>query len=83
MSHMSFWRIPRIEFNFFPYKIQVKQRLTPGNALKRFEFADLLLPMISNKELYPMDLWFSDEAHFHHDGYVNKQTWRFWASENP
>jgi hypothetical protein len=28
-------------------------------------------------------LCFSDEAHFHLDGFVNKQNTRFWASENP
>jgi len=25
----------------------------------------------------------SDEAHFHLDGYVNKQNCRFWAAQNP
>jgi len=28
-------------------------------------------------------LMMSDEAHFHLDGYVNKQNCRFWAAENP
>jgi hypothetical protein len=29
------------------------------------------------------NVWFSDEAHFHLDGMVNKQKMWFWASENP
>ncbi|GFT19222.1 uncharacterized protein TNCV_303401 [Trichonephila clavipes] len=28
-------------------------------------------------------IWFTDEAHFHLNGFVNKQNWRFWGSENP
>jgi hypothetical protein len=37
-------------------------------------------------QLYPATLnclWFCDEAHFHLDGFVNKQNTRFWVSENP
>jgi hypothetical protein len=29
------------------------------------------------------NVWFSDEAHFHLDGMVNKQIVHFWALENP
>ncbi len=83
ISNSSFWRILRTEPNLFPYKIQIKQRLSPGNAAKRFEFADILLPMISNEELDPKQVWFSDEAQFYLDGYVNKQNWRFWGNQNP
>ncbi|GFY16844.1 uncharacterized protein TNCV_4338451 [Trichonephila clavipes] len=28
-------------------------------------------------------IWLTDEAHFHLNGFVNKQNWRFWGSENP
>ena len=83
MSSTSFWRILRTELNLFPYKIQIKQRLSPENAAKRLEFADIILPMIFNEELDPKQVWFSDEAHFHLDGYVNKQNWRFWGNQNP
>jgi hypothetical protein len=83
MSHQSFWKILRTQLDLFPYKIQVQQRLSSENALKRFEFADVLLPMISDGKINPKHVWFSDEAHFHLDGYVNKQNWRFWGNENP
>ena len=39
--------------------------------------------MIFHEEINVSDIWFSDEAHFYLDVYVNKQNWRFWGSENP
>ena len=29
------------------------------------------------------NMWFSDEAHFHLDGAVNKQNMRFWGTAKP
>jgi hypothetical protein len=35
-----------------------------------------------NNEVSFNNVWFSDKAHFHEDDVVNKQSVRFWASEN-
>ncbi|GBN37906.1 hypothetical protein AVEN_265072-1 [Araneus ventricosus] len=39
--------------------------------------------MIDNEGFDVGCIWFTDEAHFHLNGFVNKQNWRFWGSENP
>ncbi|GBN94833.1 hypothetical protein AVEN_207844-1 [Araneus ventricosus] len=39
--------------------------------------------MIDNEGFDVGCIWFTDEAHFHLNGFVNKQNWRFWVSENP
>ena len=38
---------------------------------------------IDRREININRVWFSDEAHFYLNGYVNKQNYRFWGSENP
>ncbi|GBN81747.1 hypothetical protein AVEN_191939-1 [Araneus ventricosus] len=39
--------------------------------------------MIDNEGFDVDCIWFTYEAHFHLNGFVNKQNWRFWVSENP
>ncbi|GBM23650.1 hypothetical protein AVEN_117398-1 [Araneus ventricosus] len=39
--------------------------------------------MIDNEGFDVGCIWFADEAHFHLNGFVNKQNGRFWGSENP
>jgi hypothetical protein len=39
--------------------------------------------LVQNDEVSFNNPWFSDKAHFHLDGVVNKQNVRFWTSENP
>ncbi|GBM34998.1 hypothetical protein AVEN_240360-1 [Araneus ventricosus] len=45
--------------------------------------ANEILKMIDNEGFDVGCIWFTDEAHFHLNGFVNKQSWRFWGSENP
>ena len=44
---------------------------------ERFEFLKLIFKVSGRKII------FSDEAHFHLGGYVNKQNCRIWGSEQP
>ena len=50
---------------------------------RQLDFANLMLEKIDLKEIDLKKMWFSDEAHFHLNGYVNKQNWRHWGTENP
>ena len=67
----------------FPYKIQTQQPLSPEAIDKRLEFGNVVLNWLDNNEINFGQIWFSDEAHFHLDGCVNKQNWRIWGTENP
>lgn len=59
------------------------QHLPEGSAKNRFEFArDFLAFLQTNKHVEDF-IFFSDEAHFHLSGKVNKQNDRIYAVENP
>ncbi|GBN47428.1 hypothetical protein AVEN_117692-1 [Araneus ventricosus] len=67
----------------FPYKIQSHQAIPIKAVRQRFDFANEILTMIDNEGFDVGCIWFTDEAHFHLNGFVNKQNWRFRGSENP
>lgn len=75
--------IMRRFLKMFPYKISIHQKLTEAAMAKRKEFCEKVYSMIENEELDVDKIIFSDEAHFHLDGYVNKQNYRYWGTQPP
>lgn len=71
------------QLNLFPYKIQIYQALTLVDFQRRLDFANQVIPLLENGTIDLEKLWFSDEAHFYLAGYVNKQNFRHWGTENP
>ncbi|GBL97367.1 hypothetical protein AVEN_170482-1 [Araneus ventricosus] len=71
------------DLQLFKYKIQIHQRLSQRSVEQRLEFANTIVEMIDNDQFDVNMLWYRDEAHFHLDGYVNRQNWRIWGTENP
>jgi len=72
----------REDLGLFPYKVSVRPHLNEGSSERRFQFAETLLGMLQSGEITGK-IWFTDEAHFHLNGYVNKQNYRIWGTENP
>lgn len=68
---------------FHPYKLQIVQQLNVGDYAARVAFAEEILHKIANSPDYLRYLMFSDEAHFHLDGAVNRHNCRYWSDENP
>ncbi|EZA62935.1 hypothetical protein X777_15527 [Ooceraea biroi] len=66
-----------------PYKITSHQLLTKRAMTKRVEFCKTINGMFEDGELDAKLIIYTDEAHFWLNGYVNKQNYRFWGSENP
>ncbi len=78
-------RIIRHELNYHPYKLAVTQKLNPDDYQKRKSFSEKMLDKIENDEIDADKILFTDEAHFHLTGAVNKQNTRYWAptGDNP
>ena len=65
----------------FPYKVQILQAQTQANETEGYKFGQKISECIEN---YPQLLvcpLFSDEAHFHLSGHLNRQNFQFWATE--
>lgn len=79
MSDRSVRRILHMDLYFHPYKMVVVQELSQRDWQSRTEACEIIL------ENLPPDavVFFSDEAHFHLCGSVNKQNFRYWSENNP
>ena len=76
-------RILHEDLKCHSFKIQVVQQLLPHDLKQRSECCRKLLQMIDRMPQFLDHLIMSDEAHFHLNGNVNKQNFRYWAAENP
>lgn len=83
MKKSSVQTILRKKIKSFPYKIQMRHRMDQDDMDRRDRFAFRMSRWIERGKLSSGKIWFSDECHFWLDGYVNKQNYRFWATENP
>ncbi|XP_048484480.1 uncharacterized protein LOC125490157 [Plutella xylostella] len=72
-------RILKLDLKLHPYKIQLVQELKPNDLNLRKLFAETMLERFKSFN----NILFSDEAHFHLNGHVNKQNCRYWSTENP
>lgn len=72
-------RILHEDLKFHPYKMVLVQELSQQDWQNRCHACELLIGNLPQDAL----VFFSDEAHFHISGCVNKQNMRYWSGENP
>lgn len=75
----SLHRILRKDLKLQPYKIQLVQELKPQDPIQRLEFVNKITERLQTFT----NIIFSDEAHFHLNGHVNRQNCRYWSTTNP
>jgi hypothetical protein len=70
------------DHGFRPYKMQTVQQLSVEDREDRMTFARDELERIEDDPDHLPNLFFSDEAHFHLHGGVNRHNFRYWSDEN-
>lgn len=81
ISRRSLHRILHNELKFHPYKMVIAQELTETDFMQRREFCERMMTILAEDANTVIIM--SDEAHFHLDGYVNKQNYEYWEAKNP
>ena len=81
LSDTTVRRILHQDLNFHPYKLMLVQKLNQQDFGRRTTFAETMLQMF--EEDPELVILTSDEAHFHLNGSVNKQNFRYWSTINP
>lgn len=83
ISSRSLQRILKKNLHLFPYKILLVQKLLLRDHNQRLEYSNAIVNLQKKFDNFSEKIMMSDEAHFYLSGHVNKQNYRFWASENP
>jgi transposase len=83
VSHKTVYRAVRQYLKLFPYKVTVTHELLPADYEKRVYFCEWLGDVVQNDAGFLDTCYFTDEAWFHLNGYVNSQNTRYWSGVNP
>jgi hypothetical protein len=67
----------------FLYKIQTHQNLSKYTNDVRVALCGPFLQFLQGNPAVLQNIWFTDEAYFHLDDYVNKQNMQICTTENP
>ena len=68
------------DLHMYPYRIQIKQKLTPDDMRKRVIMCQWFCDKIDAVPDFLDNVWFSDEAHLLLSGHVNSKNNIFWGS---
>lgn len=83
LSKSSTHRVLKRDLDLTAYKLTVSQKLTADDFGKREAFCRWFLQKCVDSPSFLNGVWWSDEAHFHLNGQVNRQNYRFWGQHPP
>lgn len=78
-----FQRILAKDLHLHSFKIQLTQKLQPTYYRQRRDFTNWILEQLPVNGVFHNKIIFSDEAYFHLNNFINKQSPRIRRAENP
>lgn len=83
IKHSTLYKVLKGVLRFRAYKLQIVQKITRQDWVRRSEFAVTMLGRLETDNNFLNKIFYSDEATFHVSGKVNRHNVRIWGSENP
>jgi hypothetical protein len=83
LPHTTVHLALRKHLELHPYKVTVVHELLPADRDARLLFCEWLNEVVTHDPNFLSKVFFTDEAWFHLDGYVNSQNCRIWSTTNP
>lgn len=78
----STYRLMHQSLHLYPYKIQTQQPLSAASINAQETFANDMVRRIDDGDIHIGSIWFTDEAYFYLEGFINKHNWCIWGTEN-
>jgi len=82
LSYGTCRTILKRDLHFFPYKVHAYHQILPRDFIMRMNFCEWFLNNLDNDDILDIS-FYTDEAYFQLNGYVNSQNMRMWSAENP
>lgn len=76
-------KVLRNDLGLYPFRATVTHQLLPADHAARVHFCEWYTNLTENVPHFAETCYFSDEAWFYLDGFVNSQNSRQWNSSNP
>jgi hypothetical protein len=73
----------RQHLGMYPFRASVTHQLLPHDFPARVFFCEWISEVLEYEPAFLERCFFSDEAWFHLDGFVNSQNFRQWSTDNP
>lgn len=83
LSYGTLLTILKEDLSLHPYRIQIKQKLTPQDKTARVRMCRWFLQKIEDDDDWLDNVWFTDECHFHLSGQINSKSCVFWGTSPP